>query len=255
MKPTALITGASSGIGLEFAKILAQQNYNLVLVARSTDKLQQLASELNQTDVTIISKDLSLQESTKEVYEELKQKNISIDVLINNAGFGDYGLFHETDWKKEAMMIDLNVRSLTYMTYLFGSDMVHRKNGKIVNVASTAAFQAGPLMSVYYASKAYVLNFSIGLANEWKDFGVTVTALCPGPTESRFRTMANVDDSPLFKGRKIATSKEVAEFGFEALMQGKVVAIHGFMNRMMAKSTRLIPHTWAAAIARKVQEK
>ena len=255
MKQTALITGASGGIGMEFARIFAEKNYDLVLVARSADKLQQLAAELRNVSVTIIAKDLSKVDAPKEVYDEMKRKNSGVDVLINNAGFGDFGFFHETKWEKEAMMIDLNVRSLTQMTKLFGRDMVDRKSGKILNVASTAAFQPGPTMAVYYATKAYVWSFSIAIANEWKDFGVTVTCLNPGPTESGFQEASNIVDSKLVKGKKLPAAHEVAEFGYNALMSGKTSVIHGFKNQILAFGAKVSPGKLAAGIARNLQEK
>ena len=258
MKKTALITGASSGIGLELAKIHASKGGNLVLVARSTDKLENLKNEIEQqfgSQVIIIAKDLSKQEAPKEVYDQLQQESINVDYLFNNAGFGDYGFFHETDWDKEAQMIDLNVRTLTHFTKLFIKDMVNKKSGKIMNVASTASFQPGPLMSVYYATKHYVLAFSEGIANELKGTGVTVTALCPGPTASGFQNAAAMNDSKLVKGVKMPSSREVAEYGYRSLEKGKVVAIHGFMNKMMAESSRFMPRSIVRSVVRKVQEK
>jgi hypothetical protein len=252
---TALITGASSGIGLEFAKVFAQNGYDLVLVARSTDKLQKLASELKNVKTQIISKDLSLPTSPKEVYDELEAKGILVEVLVNNAGFGDYGFFHETDWSKQAQMIDLNMRALTELTYLFGKKMVARKSGKILQVASSAAFQPGPLMSVYYATKHYVLAFSEGIANEWKDFGVTVTILCPGPTESGFQAGAAMEESKLVKGKKMPTSADVAKYGYKALMRGTVVAVHGMVNWLLAMSVRFVPRGMVTNMVRGMQEK
>lgn len=252
---TALITGASSGIGLEFAKIFAQNGYDLVLVARSADKLQKLASELTNVKTHIITKDLSLPTAPQEVYDELEAKNIAIEVLVNNAGFGDYGFFHETDWKKQVQMIDLNMRALTELTYLFGKKMVARRSGKILQVASTASFQPGPLMSVYYATKHYVLAFSEGIANEWKDFGVTVTTLCPGPTESGFQAGAAMEDSKLVKGKKMPTSAEVAKYGYKSLMRGTVVAVHGMMNWIMAASVRFVPRGMVTKMVRGMQDK
>lgn len=157
---TALITGASSGIGFELARIMAHDGYDLVLVARRKEELQKIASEFPIRKIFIIEKDLSLPDAPKAVYNEIKEAGIVVDILVNNAGFGDYGLFHEIDIEKEKQMIDLNVRALTELTYVFGREMVERKNGNILNVASTAAFQPGPLMSVYYATKHYVLAFS-----------------------------------------------------------------------------------------------
>lgn len=255
MKQTALITGASSGIGYEMAKVFARNGYDLVLVARNTGKLQALAAELNGTEVIVLGKDLSLPQAPGEIYEELAVRKVQVDVLVNNAGFGDFGLFHETDLQKQLQMVDLNVRALTELTHRFGRDMVARRSGRILNVASTAAFFSGPLMSVYYATKNYVLAFSEGIANEWKSFGVTVTALCPGGTESGFQAAAAMEESKLVKGKKLPTSAEVAEYGYRALMQGKTTAIHGFGNCMQALAPRFLPRKFAASLVRSFQER
>jgi uncharacterized protein len=182
---TALITGASSGIGLEFAKTFAAAKNNLVLVARSEGKLNVLANELKMAHgiaVKVISTDLSSMDEVQRVYDTCKAENIVVDYLVNNAGFGDFGFFVESDWDKTAQMIDLNIKSLTKMCRLFIPDMLERKAGKIMNVASTAAFQPGPTMAVYYATKSYVLFFSEAICNELQGTGVSVTCLCPGAT-------------------------------------------------------------------------
>jgi hypothetical protein len=258
MKNIALITGASSGIGYELAHLHAQKKGDLVLVARSTTKLQSMKEELEKThqiEVMVIPKDLSIPDSAREVYDQVKAAGIEVDYLINNAGFGDFGFFHETDWEKEEMMINLNIMSLTHLTKLFGTDMVTRKSGKIMNLSSTAAFQPGPLMSIYYATKHYVQAFSEGIANEWKDHGVTVTALCPGPTASGFQATADIEESKLVKGRKLPTSKEVAIYGYDAMMKGKMVAIHGTLNKILAGSTKFMPRKMVLNTVRKMQEK
>jgi short-subunit dehydrogenase len=259
MTKTVLITGASLGIGLEFAKIFARQGYDLVLVARSEDKLKALADEILRMKPSVTThlmvKDLSIAGSGKEIFDELRSKNIQIDVLVNNAGFGDYGLFHESKLDRQLQMIDLNVRSLTELTHLFGSLMVARKDGKILNVASTAAFQPGPLLSVYYATKHFVLAFSEGIANEWKEHGVTVTVLCPGPTESGFQEAANMGASKLFKTMKLPSSQEVAQYGFDAMMSGKVVAVHGTMNKVVSSSVRFMPRGLITKVVRKIQDR
>lgn len=253
MKKTALITGASSGLGAEFARIHASKGDNLVLIARGKDKMTALKVELeNQYDISVcvISKDLSDQAAPKAVYDELKAQKIHVDYLINNAGFGDFGLFAQCDWEKQIQMINLNIAALTYMTRLFLPDMIKNKFGKILNVASTSAFQPGPTMSVYFATKAYVLSFSEAIANEAKGTGVTVTALCPGPTDTGFKAASALDRSSLFKGSQIAPSKEVAEFGYKSMMKGKTVAVHGFVNLLMSQSVRFAPRNIATAIAR-----
>ena len=258
MKKTALITGASSGIGLELANIHASKGDNLVLVARSTSKLEELKKELepkHQISVYIIGKDLSKLNSAAEVYEEVKRQNITIDYLINNAGFGDSGLFFDSNWEKQEQMINLNITTLTHFTRLFLKDMVERKSGKILNIASTASFQPGPTMAVYCATKSYVLSFSEAINNEVKEFGVTVTALCPGATTSGFQAAASLEGSNLFEGKKLPSAQEVAEYGYKAMMKGKSVAIHGFMNSLMANSVRFTPRAIVVKIARMILEK
>lgn len=256
--PTALITGASNGIGLELAHIHGSKKDNLVLVARSTDKLSTLKQELetaHQVKVHIIAKDLSQPSAAQEVFDETKGLGITIDYLINNAGFGDFGMFYETDWSKELQMINLNITTLTHLTKLYITEMVVRRSGRIMNVSSTAAFQPGPTMAVYYATKSYVLHFSEAVNNEVKDKGVTVTALCPGATESGFQEAAAMQESRLVKGRKLPTAKEVAQYGYNAMMQGKPVAIHGLLNNIMANSVRFMPRSWVVAVTRKVQDR
>jgi short-subunit dehydrogenase len=257
MARTALITGASSGIGLELARMFASDKHNLVLVARSGDKLLQLSEELKKAhDVKamVIIADLSKVDATENIYRKLKLENISIDFLVNNAGFGDFGFFVESDWNKTEQMINLNITSLTHLTRLFLPQMVKNRFGKVLNLASTAAFQPGPLMSVYYATKAYVLHFSEAINNELKRTGVSVTALCPGATESGFQAASNMEESKLVKGRKLPTSKEVAEYGYKAMMRGRPVAIPGVMNKLLTMAPRFTPRSWVVAVARKIQE-
>ena len=255
---TALITGASNGIGLELAKIHASKGGDLVLVARNKSKLDELKHELEtkfNIKVYTIGKDLSAANAAKEVYDETSKQQIKIEYLINNAGFGDFGFFAETDWNKELQMINLNITTLTQFTKLYLQDMLKRKSGKIINVASTAAFQSGPTMAVYYATKAYVLSFSEAVDNEVRDQGISITALCPGATESGFQAAAAMEESNLVKGRKLPGSKEVAEYGYAAMLEGKTVAIHGFMNWIMANSVRFIPRSIVVKVTRKIQDK
>lgn len=255
---TALITGASNGIGLELAKVHASKGDNLVLVARNKSKLDILKTELEnqyKVKVYVIDKDLSASNSAKEVYEETTKQKIQIDYLINNAGFGDFGMFVETDWNKELQMINLNITTLTQFTKLYLQDMIKRRSGKIMNVASTAAFQSGPTMAVYYATKAYVLSFSEAVDNEVRDKGITVTTLCPGATESGFQAAAAMEESKLVKGKKLPTSKEVAEYGYSSMMKGKTVAIHGMMNWLMANSVRFTPRAIVVKLTRMIQDK
>jgi len=254
---TALITGASNGIGLELAKIFAKRKNNLVLVARNEKILQDLAVELRLEGIMVhvLSKDLSLPDAAKEVFDFCNTNSIDVDYLINNAGFGDFGFFSVSDWNKQLQMINLNIIALTQLTRLFLTGMIQRKYGKILNLASTAAFQPGPTMSVYYATKAYVLHFSEAISNELEGTGVTVTALCPGATESGFQKASALEDSKLVKGKKLPSSQEVAEFGYKALMTGKVVAIHGLMNKLLVTSVRFSPRSLIRKVVRKMQDK
>ena len=255
---TALITGASDGIGLELAQIHAAKGGNLVVVARSMDKLTHLKEELETAygvHVHVIGKDLRAENAALEVYNEVKAAGITVDYLINNAGFGDFGFFVNGDWEKQNRMIQLNITALTQFTKLFLPDMLARKSGKILNVASTASFQPGPLMSVYYATKAYVLHFSEAINNEVAGSGVTITALCPGATASGFQKAAEMEESKLVNGKKLPTAASVAVFGYNAMLNGKAVAIPGLLNNLMAFGVRFIPRSVAVKIARKVQDK
>jgi short-subunit dehydrogenase len=258
MNKTALITGSSNGIGYELAKVHAEKGDNLVLVARTKSKLDELKKELEEKykiQVYSIGKDLSKAGAAKEVYDEVKQQNITVDYLINNAGFGDFGLFAESDWNKQEQMINLNITALAHLTRLFLPDMIKRKSGRILNVASTASFQPGPTMSVYFASKAFVLSFSEAINNEVAEHAITVTALCPGATHSGFQAAASMQDSKLFEGNNFPTSEEVALYGYKSMMKGKAVAIHGLKNTLMANSVRFAPRSLVVKIARKMQAK
>ncbi len=258
MKNTALITGASNGIGLELAHVHAATGGDLVLVARSKAKLEAIKAELEakyKISVYIIGRDLSAADAAREVYAETTKKNIQVDYLINNAGFGDYGMFYETDAEKEIQMVNLNITTLMLLTKFYLKEMVKRRSGKIMNVASTAAFQSGPTMAVYYATKAFVLSFSEAVSNEVSDKGVTVTILCPGATESGFQAAAALEESKLVKGKKLPTSREVAEYGYKAMMKGKTVAIHGMMNAFLANAVRFMPRSLVVKTTRKMQDK
>jgi short-subunit dehydrogenase len=248
---TVLITGASSGIGLEFARVFAREGYSLILVARSQQKLDALAAELKPVPVRVIAKDLSLQDAARELFDEAGP----VDVLVNNAGYGVFGKFAETPLDAELNMMHLNMDAVVVLTKLFLSPMLQRRSGKILNVASTASFQPGPLMAIYYATKAFVLSFSEAIANELKGTGVTVTALCPGPTESGFQERGQMQDSGLVKGKKIMDARTVAEFGYRAMLAGKTVAIPGLRNKLLAFSVRVSPRNMVTALVRNLQEK
>jgi uncharacterized protein len=258
MNKTTLITGASSGIGLELAHVFAREQHNLVITARREERLAELKNRLEENysiKVYPIAIDLSSSDAPAELYNFCNQKSLSIDNLINNAGIGDYGLFQNSDWNRQQTMIDLNISSLTRLTHLFLPELVKKERACIMNVASTAAFQPGPLMSVYYASKHYVLAFSEAIANELNGTGVTVTTLCPGPTESEFQEHANMKKSKLFDRFPVATSKEVAEYGYKSMQKGKRVAVYGVPNKISSKIVALFPRRFVTAAVRKIQEK
>ncbi len=240
-----LITGASSGIGLELARIFAINNFNLILIARREKRLREIAQELSENDISveIITHDLSDINASEQVFQEINKRRLSVDILVNNAGFGLEGPFSETDWKQESEMIRLNILTLTGLTKHFVRPMVERSKGKILNVASTAAFLPGPYMSVYYATKAYVLSFSKALTYELKDKNIQVSVLCPGPTKTEFQDRAGVQNSTLFSGKRlpISTSREVAQAGFNGLMKGKTVIIPGLLNRIGVVGSRFSP--------------
>ena len=251
---TVLITGASSGIGLELARTFASYGHSLVLVARNQDRLTNVAQELHKqfgVSVITIAKNLSQETAPQEIVHELNTQNIDIDILVNNAGFGLFGFFKDTDIKTEIDMINLNITALTALTKCLLPQMLKNKNGKILNVASTAAFQPGPLMAVYFATKAYVVSFSEALANELKGTGVSVTTLCPGPTDTGFQDAAKMANARLFRHAK--TPAEVADLGYRGLMNGKHIVIPGFKNNFLAFLTRFAPVRLSAAIVRRME--
>ena len=255
-KQTVLITGASAGIGAELARVFAGHGHDLVLTARSADKLRRLAEELKNRhgiSAQVVVHDLSDPNGPAELFRAIQHQKIQVDMLVNNAGFGTYGFFPRTDLEKELEMIRLNISALTHLTKLFLPGMLERRNGKIMNVASTAAFQPGPLMAVYYASKAYVLSFSEALAAELPGTGVSVTALCPGPTESDFQKSAGIEGKlPLFK-LTMMSARKVAEIGYDGFMKKKRIVIPGFLNRLLPLGVRIGPRRLVAAIVRRAQ--
>ncbi len=251
-----LITGASSGIGWELADLFAKADYRVIAVARNETKLTELQQQLNEKygkKPVVIVKDLVQPNAVRELVEELQAKTIHIDVLINNAGFGLYGSYLETDGEEELDMITLNITALTQLTKLLLPRMVERRQGGILNVASTAAFQPGPLMAVYYATKAYVLSFSEAIANELTGTGVTVTALCPGPTATGFKERANLGASKLFE-QGVMDVQTVAKQGFEGFMQGKTLVIPGVRNKVLASSVGFVPRGIVTKVVRRLQE-
>src|SRR5437762_5950845 len=235
MSETALITGASGGIGYELALLCAQDGLDCIPVARSHDKLAELAARLEsefRVKTLVIARDLSRPTAVDEIYEEVSAASMTVEMLVNNAGFPVFGLFAQTQLETELEMLHVNVIALTALTKLFLRGMVERQAGRILNLASTAAFEPGPLMAVYYASKAYVLSFSQALANELKGTGVTVTALAPGPTRTGFQERGSLEDARLVRGQ-IADAGSVALAGYRGLMAGKSVVIPGWGNKLL----------------------
>jgi short-subunit dehydrogenase len=256
-KLTALVTGASGGIGEELARLFAADGHNLVLVARSADKLQRLSEELgakHNTSARVVASDLSRPEAPREIFEELGHEGINVDALVNNAGIGSWGLFAETDLQQELELLQINIVALTHLTKLFLPSMIARGRGYLCNVASTAAFQPGPLMAVYYASKAYVLSLTEALANECEGTGVRVSALCPGPTETGFVAAAGMSESKLFD-RGAMTAREVAEIGYRGLLAGKTIVIPGTRNALVAHTVGFMPRKLVTKVVRGIQER
>lgn len=240
---TALITGASSGIGLELTRLFAADGYRLVLVARNRAALQQIGEQLQSQhgiEVRISPKDLAHPASPAELYQELQEAGIAVDVLVNNAGFGGSGPFLQTDWHHEAEMIQVNIIALTHLTKLFLPQIVERR-GKVTNVGSVAAFLPGPYTAIYYASKAFVLHFSEALAEELTDTGVTVTCLSPGPVETGFQKRAHTGGSSRANGPLYMDVQEVARAGYEGMKAGKRIVIPGWKNRLLTEALRLFP--------------
>jgi uncharacterized protein len=251
---TALITGASGGLGGEFARQLTKRGYDCVLVGRDLSALNALAAEITALGRTahVYVADFSHPDGTRALADSLAQDGVTVDFLVNNAGFGGFGLFSETSLDAETDMIAVNVTALTALTKLLLPGMLERGHGRILNVASTAAYQPGPLMAVYYATKAYVLSFSLALRDELRGSGVTVTCLSPGPTSTGFSDAAHMQNSHLFKGR-VMDAVVVAHIGIEGCLAGKAEVIPGFVNRLGVFATRFVTRSFAARVARFAQ--
>ena len=255
---TVLITGASAGIGRELAKLFAKDGYNLVLVARTSSRLNLFADELQRQfsiSAKAVALDLAAASAPQFLYDQLARENVAIDVLVNNAGYGKLGAFADVALEDSLGQIHLNITALTHLTQLFLGPMLERKSGKILNVASTAGFQPGPLMAVYYASKAYVISFSEALANEVSGSGVTVTCLCPGATDTEFQKRAGTEETLLFRKGGPMTAKAVAQDGYRGLMKGKTLVISGLRNWLVAESLRVSPRRLVTAISRRLIER
>jgi hypothetical protein len=248
---TALVTGASSGIGEILARKLAEAGHDLVLVARNVDKLTALSGQLSarhHVAAHVVAADLAEPAAAQRVFEQVGARNLSVDILVNNAGFGSAGPFLELDLAAELQMIQVNIASLLALSRLFGVGMRERGAGRILNVASTAGFQPGPYMATYYATKAFVISFSLALGHELRGTGVSVTCHCPGATDTPFAERAGIRQNKLFQRPGVARPEAVAEHAYRAMMAGKKLAVHGTLNRMTAASVALFPRAVVASV-------
>ncbi|OUR99332.1 short-chain dehydrogenase [Flavobacteriales bacterium 33_180_T64] len=253
---TALVTGAASGLGFELALLLAKDTYNLILIDIDSKKLERAKTNILKgynTQITLLVKDLSQVNIANEIYNDIK--TTTIDVIINNAGFGLFGTFTNTDWERESQMLHLHILTTTHLIKLILPDMVKRGSGKILNLSSLAAFQPGPLMALYYASKAYLLSFSQAIANELKGTGVSVTALCPGPTKTSFQEVVSQECAENKIAFNMACPKQVAAYGYKAMQNGKVVAIPGLFNKFLSILPRMLTRNRTTKIVRQIQNK
>lgn len=240
----ALITGATGGIGLEFARIFAKEKHALILVARNGERLKKIKTSLEadyRIQVETIVCDLAGDHVPEQIFRYTEEKGWRVDILINNVGFGDHNCFFDTAWERQKNMIDINITALAHLAHLYGKKMRENRLGKILNVASVASFCAGPYMSVYYASKSFVLSFSEALSEELSPYGVTVSVLCPGPVKTGFEKNAGLEDSKMFKILLVSDPGSVARAGYRGLMRGKTLVYHGLITKMGNIFFRLIP--------------
>ena len=248
---TAVVTGGASGIGLEFVKLLIKDDYKVFIVDNNKENLSELNNIISKNKFQSIRLDLAKRKSPKKIYKKLKNENI--EVLINNAGFGTFGKFYKTEWKREAEMINLHVLNTAHLTKLFLKDMIKKNNGKILNIASVAAFQPGPMMSLYYATKAFILHFTEAISNEVKDKNISISVLCPGQTKTNFQ------ESVSSKKNKINFNTscpiKVAKYGYNALKKNITVSVPGFLNKIIVFLNRILPRSTSTNLIRYIQEK
>lgn len=256
-RPVALITGASGGIGLELARLCAKGGHDLILVARRQEKLEEIAKYLGgmyNVRTEVIVADLADPEAPRAIYEKVEQLGLSVDVLINNAGFGQWGLYGRAELSRQLDMIQVNISALMILTRLFLPKMVTQRKGRIMNVASVASFLPGPLMATYYASKAFVLSFSEAISNELQGTGITVTALCPGPTRTGFAEEAGYAAANLFRTPGVMEAAPVALSGYKGMMRGNAIVVPGWKNKALIFAMRLGPRWLVRRISRQLQE-
>jgi short-subunit dehydrogenase len=250
-RKVALITGASAGLGEQFAQLFAKDGHDVILVARTASKLEALASKLekeHQVKAHVLAADLSRPEEPQRIFDEVRSRQLQVDFLVNNAGFGSSGLFLEQDLAREVEMVEVNCTALLKLTWLFAKPMKERGSGRILNIASTAGFQPGPYMATYFATKAFVISLSEALAYELKGSGVTVTCHCPGATHTEFASRAGNDKSRLFQRPGVAQAPEVAADAYASMMKGRVLAIHGALNWFTAFGGRFAPRSMVRSI-------
>ncbi|WP_161882748.1 SDR family NAD(P)-dependent oxidoreductase [Deinococcus alpinitundrae] len=262
-RPTALVTGASGGIGEAFVRQLAARGVHLILVARSADKLEALAAQMRAAhgiQASVMVQDLTLPGAAGQLQERVSAAGLTVDFLINNAGFASYGEFYQLPLEHELEMLQVNIVALTELTHRFLPGMVQRGRGRVLNVSSTAAFMPGPLMAVYYASKAYVLSFSEALSEELRGTGVQVTALCPGPVASGFQQRAQMEDSKLLTSSSpllapILSAEAVAREGLQAMFAGQAVKVVGRLNKLQTLTPRWMPRAVVPRMVKRLQER
>jgi short-subunit dehydrogenase len=250
-KGLALVTGASGGLGRELALLFAKDGHDVVIVARSEDKLAEVAKEIEAAGAKahVIAADLVDRAAPQKLFAETKKRGLAVDFLVNNAGFGSNGAFLELDRLRELEMVQVNCTALLELTWLFARPMKERKFGRILNIASTAGFQPGPFMATYYASKAFVLNFTEALAFELEGTGVTVTCHCPGATHTGFAQTSGNAESRLFQRSGVATAPEVALHAYRAMTSGDVVSVHGVLNWLGTQGVRFAPRSMVRSMA------
>ena len=252
---TVLITGASSGIGKELAYVYAEKKYNLILTARRKEKLDEIKNFIekeHKVEIKIIVQDLSKPDSANKLFDIIQKENLNVDILINNAGFGTNGFFVDIEIERTESMLNLNILTLTKLCKLFIPEMKKAGCGHIINIASTGAFQGVPNLASYSATKAYVLHFSEGIAEELKNDNIHVTAICPGPTQSEFAQVAEVKNQKTFT--KAPTSRQLAEYIYKMMQKKKITAVHGFKNKFLVFSQRFIPRKLITKVAGKIME-
>ncbi|SCJ94745.1 Uncharacterized oxidoreductase SAV2478 [uncultured Clostridium sp.] len=251
-----LITGASTGIGFELAKIFKRDGYNLILVARDKEKLKDATDKLNdkKNKIIMLDIDLSNDEQINKLINYIDRNKININILVNNAGIGSFGNFTEVDWKIEEKLIDINIKALTRLTKYFLPKMIENKSGGILNVASTAAFASGPRMATYYASKAYVLNLTEAIHEEVKKDGINISCLCPGPVRTSFQSKAGINKSEKAK-KYLMNADIVAKVGYDQFKKGKVIIIPGFKNKILVKANKLLPRSISRKVILKTNKK